>query len=38
MAYLSAASDFAVSQTVDKTKGVHGLIRKSQFKSENTVK
>ena len=33
MAYLSAASDFEVSQVVDKTKGVHGLIRKSQFKS-----
>jgi acetamidase/formamidase len=38
MAYLSAASDFEVSQVVDKTKGVHGLIRKSQFKSANTVK
>ena len=32
MAYLSAAADFEVSQVVDKTKGVHGLIKKSQFK------
>ena len=30
-AYLSAATDFEVSQVVDKTKGVHGLIRKSDF-------
>ena len=30
-AYLSAASDFYVSQFVDKTTGVHGLIRKSDF-------
>lgn len=30
-AYLSAAADFEVSQVVDKTKGVHGLIRKSDF-------
>jgi len=32
MAYLSAASDFEVTQVVDRTKGVHGLIRKSDFK------
>ncbi len=38
MAYLSAARDFEVSQVVDKTKGVHGLIQKSQLKSANTGK
>jgi hypothetical protein len=31
MAYLSAAADFNVTEVVDKTKGVHGLIRKSEF-------
>lgn len=31
-AYLSAASDFYVSQFVDRTTGVHGLIRKSDFR------
>lgn len=31
MAYLSAATDFNVSQVVDRTKGVHGLIRKKDF-------
>lgn len=30
-AYLSAATDFAVSQVVDRTKGVHARIRKSDF-------
>ncbi|AKS32800.1 acetamidase/formamidase family protein [Mycolicibacterium goodii] len=30
-AYLSAASDFAVSQVVDRTVGVHGQIYKSHF-------
>ncbi len=30
-AYLSAATDFEVSQVVDKTKGVHAKIRKSDF-------
>ena len=30
-AYLSAAADFAISQVVDRTTGVHGLIRKSDF-------
>lgn len=30
-AYLSAASDFVVSQVVDRTVGVHGVIRKSDF-------
>ncbi len=31
LAYMSAATDFEVSQVVDRTKGVHGLIRKSDF-------
>lgn len=30
-AYLSAATDYEVSQVVDKTKGIHALIRKSDF-------
>lgn len=30
-AYLSAAADFEVSQVVDRTKGVHALIRKADF-------
>lgn len=30
-AYMSAATDFDVSQVVDRNKGVHGLIRKSDF-------
>jgi acetamidase/formamidase len=30
-AYLSAATDYQVSQVVDKTKGIHGMIRKSDF-------
>lgn len=30
-AYLSAAADFAISQVVDRTVGVHGLIAKSHF-------
>jgi len=30
-AYLSAAADFEVSQVVDRTKGVHTLIRKQDF-------
>ncbi len=30
-AYLSAATDFEVSQVVDKTKGIHSKIRKSDF-------
>ncbi|MEU5098975.1 acetamidase/formamidase family protein [Streptomyces sp. NPDC020996] len=32
MAYLSAAGDFAVSQVVDGVKGIHGKIRKSDFR------
>ena len=30
-AYLSAATDFEISQVVDRTKGVHALIRKEDF-------
>jgi acetamidase/formamidase len=30
-AYLSAATDFVVSQFVDRSTGVHGLIRKADF-------
>jgi acetamidase/formamidase len=30
-AYLSAAADFEVSQVVDRTTGVHGVIQKSHF-------
>lgn len=32
-AYLSAAADFAVSQVVDRTVGVHGVIPKAHFRS-----
>ena len=32
MAYLSAAGDFAVSQVVDSVKGIHGKIRKADFR------
>jgi acetamidase/formamidase len=31
LAYLSAATDFEVSQAVDRTKGIHALIRKRDF-------
>lgn len=31
LAYLSAAADFEVSQVVDQVKGVHCMIRKSDF-------
>lgn len=31
-AYLSAATDFNVSQVVDRTKGIHGRIRKADFR------
>ena len=30
-AYLSAAADFVVSQVVDRTTGIHGLIRKADY-------
>ena len=32
-AYLSAATDYVVSQVVDRTKGVHARIRKSHFRA-----
>lgn len=38
LAYLSAASDFNVSQVVDRTKGVHALIRKSDFAGTSVVR
>ena len=31
LAYLSAATTFEVSQVVDKTKGIHAMIRKKDF-------
>jgi acetamidase/formamidase len=31
-AYLSAAADFVVSQVVDRTTGIHGRIRKTDFR------
>lgn len=34
-AYLSAATDFEVSQVVDKTKGIHAKIRKADFREFN---
>jgi urea transport system substrate-binding protein len=37
-AYLSAASDFHVTQAVDITKGIHGLIRKADFSAVQPVK
>lgn len=37
-AYLSAATDFEVSQVVDKTKGIHAMIRKADFKEFDTEK
>jgi acetamidase/formamidase len=30
-AYLSAASDFVVSQVVDRTTGIHAKVRKADF-------
>lgn len=36
-AYLSTATDFQVSQVVDKTKGIHAMIRKSDFKEFEEV-
>jgi len=32
MAYLSAATDFEISQVVDETKGCHAHISKKDFK------
>ncbi len=37
-AYLSAATDFNVSQVVDRTKGIHGLIRKADFRKRRAPK
>jgi acetamidase/formamidase len=36
LAYLSAATDFEVSQVVDRTKGIHALIRKRDFPGKTT--
>jgi acetamidase/formamidase len=33
-AYLSAAADFEISQVVDRTVGVHGVIRKDHFTAQ----
>jgi acetamidase/formamidase len=38
MAYLSAGSNFEVTQVVDKTKGVHAMIRKADFTSPSNAK
>jgi len=38
LAYLSAATDFDVSQVVDRTKGVHSLIRKDDFADTSVVR
>lgn len=37
-AYLSAATDFEVSQVVDRTKGIHAMIRKADFKEFKETK
>ena len=37
-AYLSAATNFNVSQVVDKTKGIHAMIRKADFEEFKTDK
>ncbi len=37
-AYLSAATDFNVSQVVDRTKGVHSLIRKADFAGTSVMR
>jgi len=38
LAYMSAATDFAVSQVVDKTKGVHSMIRKDDFAGTSIIR
>ncbi|HSM87262.1 MAG TPA: hypothetical protein VLT16_13980 [Candidatus Limnocylindrales bacterium] len=38
IAYLSAAGNFEVSQVVDKTKGIHALIRKADFSANKPKK
>ncbi|MDX6350677.1 MAG: hypothetical protein QOF84_5467 [Streptomyces sp.] len=37
-AYLSAAADFEVSQVVDRTVGVHGVIKKSHFTDKHLAR
>lgn len=41
-AYLSAGTDYQVSQVVDRIKGIHAMIRKSDFnkvkKSSNKIR
>jgi acetamidase/formamidase len=34
-AYLSAAADFTVSQVVDRTVGVHGVLQKAHFNNRD---
>lgn len=36
-AYMSAATDYQVSQVVDRTKGVHAMIRKSDFNKVTAI-
>ena len=38
LAYMSAATDYAVSECVDRTKGVHALIRKDDFAETSAVR
>lgn len=38
LAYMSAATDFNVSQVVDRTKGVHSMIRKDDFAGTSVVR
>jgi acetamidase/formamidase len=38
LAYMSAATDYEVSQVVDRTKGVHALIRKDDFAETSAVR
>jgi acetamidase/formamidase len=37
-AYLSAAADFEVSQVVDRTVGVHGVIKKGHFTDKHLAR
>lgn len=38
LAYMSAVTDYEVSQVVDKTKGIHAMIDKSHFPQAKTAK
>jgi acetamidase/formamidase len=38
LAYMSAATDFHVSQVVDRTKGIHSLIRKDDFAGTSVMR